>query len=389
MSKAGFKQAQIGDAPMGWDLKKLGDVLTLQRGFDLPLRVRQAGKIPIVSSGGISGEHNEAKAKGPGIVTGRYGTIGEVFFLEEDFWPLNTTLYVKDFKGNHPRYLFYLLQTIDFDQHSGKSGIPGINRNDIHQILVLCPPLPEQKEIARILSLWDAAIRDTTQLVAAKTRLKRALMQQLLSGARRFPEFEDQAWRTVALGDVLREESRYVDWDDEAIYQLLSIRRRSGGFFFRDALQGKKILTKVMKVTQTGDFVIARMQAVHGAFSTTPPHFDDYNVSDSYTTFVARDENELFTPFLDFLSHLPKFYSLVLRSAYGISIEKMTFNVPWFLKETISIPPTIAEQKRIAQVLAAATQEIATLEKQRQVLAQQKRGLMQKLLRGEVRVSNL
>ncbi|EQD41268.1 restriction modification system DNA specificity domain protein, partial [mine drainage metagenome] len=80
----------------------LGEVLTLKRGYDLPSQNRNDGSIPIVSSSGITGTHSDAKVKGPGVVTGRYGTIGEVHFIDTDFWPLNTTLYVQDFKGNDP-----------------------------------------------------------------------------------------------------------------------------------------------------------------------------------------------------------------------------------------------------------------------------------------------
>jgi hypothetical protein len=98
----------------GWTDRILGDVLTLQRGFDLAERLRVPGHVPIVSSSGVSGYHSVAKVKAPGVVTGRYGTLGEVFYVDEDFWPLNTTLWVKDFKGNHPRFVSFLLQTLNW-----------------------------------------------------------------------------------------------------------------------------------------------------------------------------------------------------------------------------------------------------------------------------------
>jgi type I restriction enzyme S subunit len=103
-----------------WRHVRLGDVITLQRGFDLPVYDRKPGHVPVVSSSGISGTHAEAKVAAPGVVTGRYGTIGQVFYLREAFWPLNTTLYVKDFKGNDPRYVSYLLRVFDFFAHSDK-----------------------------------------------------------------------------------------------------------------------------------------------------------------------------------------------------------------------------------------------------------------------------
>src|SRR5215467_14023117 len=97
---------------MSWRDCKLGDVLTLQRGFDLPMSARRKGPVPVVSSSGVTGCHDQAKVQGPGVVIGRYGTLGEVHFITEDFWPLNTSLYVKDFKGNYPRYCAYLLRTV-------------------------------------------------------------------------------------------------------------------------------------------------------------------------------------------------------------------------------------------------------------------------------------
>jgi type I restriction enzyme, S subunit len=124
----GYKQTKFGTIPEGWKRTNLGSVITLQRGYDLPQRNRRSGSIPIVSSSGIYDTHNQAQVHGPGVVTGRYGTIGEVFFVKEDFWPLNTTLFVSDFKGNDPLFVSYMLRTIDFASHSGKSGVPGCVR---------------------------------------------------------------------------------------------------------------------------------------------------------------------------------------------------------------------------------------------------------------------
>lgn len=90
-----------------WREMTLGDAIELKRGYDLPSRDRRNGPFPIVSSSGISGRHTEAKAKAPGVVIGRYGTLGDVHYVTEDYWPLNTALYVRDFKGNDPRFVSY------------------------------------------------------------------------------------------------------------------------------------------------------------------------------------------------------------------------------------------------------------------------------------------
>ena len=134
-----------------WQTKALGDVATLQRGFDLPTRDRVAGEFPLVSSSGISDTHHKCAVRGPGVVTGRSGSIGNVFFIEEDFWPLNTVLYVKDFHGNDPRFVFHLLKKFDLQRFASGSGVPTLNRNFVHGELVSVPPLPEQQRIVGIL----------------------------------------------------------------------------------------------------------------------------------------------------------------------------------------------------------------------------------------------
>ncbi|HAW54594.1 MAG TPA: hypothetical protein DCX29_06525, partial [Hyphomonas sp.] len=97
-----------------WRKCELGDVIELKRGYDLPSRLRTGGEFPLISSSGRSDTHDQSKVSGPGVVTGRYGTIGQVFYIEEDFWPLNTTLYVRDFKGNNPRFIYYFLQGLNW-----------------------------------------------------------------------------------------------------------------------------------------------------------------------------------------------------------------------------------------------------------------------------------
>ena len=111
-----------------WSEVRLGEVIELKRGYDLPKRARADGPFPIVSSSGISGNHAEAKVRGPGVVTGRYGTLGQVFYVATDFWPLNTSLYVRDFKGNNKRFVALLLESMDLAQHDGAAAVPGLNR---------------------------------------------------------------------------------------------------------------------------------------------------------------------------------------------------------------------------------------------------------------------
>lgn len=141
-----------------WEETTLGDVLTLQRGMDLPLQDRRAGTHPIVASTGIVGYHDTAPVKGAGVVIGRSGSIGGGQYIVQDFWPLNTTLWVKDFKGNDPRYCYYLLKSIDFSSMNAGSGVPTLNRNHLHPLKVVKPSVSLQKSIAAILGNLDDRI---------------------------------------------------------------------------------------------------------------------------------------------------------------------------------------------------------------------------------------
>lgn len=160
-----------------WYSGKLGDVVELKRGYDLPQAQRTKGSVPLVSSSGVSDFHNTAMVKGPGVVTGRYGTIGKVFYVEDDFWPLNTTLYVRDFKGNDPKFIHYFLRSVDFFAYSDKAAVPGVNRNHLHEAAVHIPGVCEQKEIAGLLGALDDRITLLRETNATLEAIARALFK--------------------------------------------------------------------------------------------------------------------------------------------------------------------------------------------------------------------
>ncbi len=160
-----------------WKETTLGEVITLQRGHDLPSQKRVMGEVPIVSSSGVTDYHNLAAARGPGVITGRYGTIGEVFYMVSDYWPLNTTLYVKDFKGNDPKFVYYLLKTVDFHQFNDKSSVPGVNRNHAHLARVSVPAPETQRRIASILSAFDDKIELNRRMNRTLEAMARALFK--------------------------------------------------------------------------------------------------------------------------------------------------------------------------------------------------------------------
>jgi len=159
----------LGDIPTRWDVMRLKWVSRLQRGYDLPADNRRTGPIPVVSSGGIIDWHDEFRARGPGVVMGRYGSTEAVFYLDRDFWPHNTSLFVTDFYNNLPKWCFYLLRTISKSDYSSKAAVPGVDRKDLYEIYV---PRPNKDEQVRIV---DAIERESLILDHAIQRGEREI----------------------------------------------------------------------------------------------------------------------------------------------------------------------------------------------------------------------
>ncbi|ARJ72986.1 hypothetical protein LP065_10430 (plasmid) [Latilactobacillus sakei] len=135
------------------------DFIELHRGYDLPKAKRNAdGLVPVIAAGGYDGFHDAAKVQGPGVITGRSGTLGSVYFNTTDFWPLNTTLFVSNFKGNDPLFVYYYLKTMDLGRYATGTTVPTLNRNHLDQIKVNIPDLAQQREIANKLNLFDEKI---------------------------------------------------------------------------------------------------------------------------------------------------------------------------------------------------------------------------------------
>lgn len=127
--------------PEGWKMGTIGELFKLQRGYDLPFQNRVSGKYPICASTGVNGYHNEYKVKAPCVVTGRSGTIGVVNYVTKDFWPLNTTLFVKDCAKSSMEFAYFKLKKLRLENLvAGFAAVPTLNRNDIHMIQCPIPP---------------------------------------------------------------------------------------------------------------------------------------------------------------------------------------------------------------------------------------------------------
>ncbi len=161
--------------PKGWRTLPLEAVVGLKRGFDLPTSKRVDGNVPVVGSAGISGWHNEVMVKGPGVVVGRAGaSMGVATYVAEDFWPLNTSLFVEDFRGNDPRFVFSLLRCLDFSGYNSGAAQPMLNRNYIKAIRVALPDTEEQRAIAEVLGVLEDKIEINERIAEGAVELASA-----------------------------------------------------------------------------------------------------------------------------------------------------------------------------------------------------------------------
>ncbi len=285
---------------MSWTETTLGEVVTLKRGHDLPESQRRDGSIPIVSSSGVTGFHNIAKAEPPGVVTGRYGTIGEVFYIQEPYWPLNTALYAINFHGNDPKFVSYFLRNSLKGTTGSKAAVPGVNRNDLHAYRVRVPDLAAQVSIANKLSVYDDLIDNNKRRIKLLEEAARLTYRGWFVRFR-FPGHEltkiqnglPEGWHRAAITDLAEFLSRGISpaYDDDV--QGLVINQKC----VRDGLldlgparhQSKKV--PASKFVRVGDVLVNSTGAgTLGRVAQVLEEIPDCTV-DSHVTIVRPREN--------------------------------------------------------------------------------------------------
>jgi len=184
------------------EMTTLGELISLQRGYDLTETHRRSGLVPIVGSAGVHGYHDTAKAKGPGVTLGRSGaSFGKVTFIREDFWPHNTTIFVTDFKGNEPLFIRYLLESLDFSSLNSGSAQQSLNRNFVYPVAVRKFALPVQRRIAGILSAYDELMENSQRRIRILEEMARTLYHEWFVHFR-FPGHEQVPFVDSPLGPL-------------------------------------------------------------------------------------------------------------------------------------------------------------------------------------------
>jgi type I restriction enzyme S subunit len=386
---SGVAEKSVGYVANNWKCGRLGDFVTLQRGFDLPKRLRENGPVPIVTSSGIEDFHSESKVNCPGVVTGRYGTIGNVFYLKQNFWPLNTTLFVSDFQGNDPQFVSYFLKTIDFETHSGKSGVPGVNRNDLHQEVVHFPPtLAEQEAIASALSDADALIESLEQLLVKKRQIKQGAMQELLTGRMRLAGFDD-SWRSISLGDIgVFLKGSGVRKDEANSGDLPCVRY--GEIYTRHSDHVREFhswisheVARTAVQLQNGDLLFAgsgeTKEDIGKCIAFCKPDLLAYAGGD---IVILRPHSE-HSAFLGYYLNSCDIAEQKASKGQGDAVVHISATA---LGNIVCSLPSFSEQEAIADCLSSMDQDIAGTVKRLAKARQLKQAMMQQLLTGQIRL---
>lgn len=278
----------------------------LNRGFDLPDNRMQEGEFPVVASTNIKGYHNEYKIEPPVVVTGRSGSLGNVQYITDKCWPLNTTLYSKDFRGNNPHYIYYYLQTMHLEQYNAGAGVPTLNQNHLQRLKVLVHPIDEQDKIAFILSTYDSLIEANNKRIKLLEQMAEELYKEWFVRFR-FPGYETaefkngipKGWeyKTVEGLSCVLQRGISPDYDDDGEYSVISQKciRQSIMDFSEARKHTKKfkselnILDGDTVICSTGTGTLGRVGQVYGAYQNT--------TFDSHVTLV-RANNDVGSHFL-------------------------------------------------------------------------------------------
>ncbi|MEN5406359.1 restriction endonuclease subunit S [Aliarcobacter butzleri] len=374
-----------------WKECKLGDVAFFQRGHDLPKSQMNDGLIPVAGSNGVIGFHDKSTTKAPGITIGRSGNIGTPKFYNQDFWAHNTVLYVKDFKGNDEKFVFYFLNTIDLSGFNSGSAVPTLNRNHIHEIDVKIPPLEEQKAIAEVLSSLD----DKIDLLHRQNQTLESLAQTLFR--QWFIEEAKEEWEEKPLGDIAVVQNGYafsskdyVEFESGylEVFKMGHIEP-GGGLRFSpkaDFVPGEK---KLEKWTLNEDDIVMAMTDMKDSMGILghPAMIDKSNkyvLNQRVARIYLENQNNLLNNYLLYLqlSSREAIESLQSLANGGVQVNLSTEAIK---SVSIIVPPKEFQKEKAnffdeyLQKMKNNRQEIQTLENLRDTL-------LSKLLSGEVRI---
>ena len=354
-----------------WKEYKLGEIVTFQRGHDLPKDKMIDGDIPVAGSNGIIGYHNQFTKEGPGVTIGRSGNIGIPHYYPNAYWAHNTVLYIIDFKGNDTKFMYYLLKTFDFTQLNTGSAVPSLNRNHIHELPVSIPDLPTQRRIASILSSLD----DKIDLLHRENKTLEAMAETLFR--QWFIEEAKEDWEEGKLGDICIYVTEKIDIGNVEIGDYISTE---------NMCSNKQGVVKASSVPETGKVTKYRIDDI--LLSNIRPYFKKIWLADkeggcSADVLCIRSKNELYKFFTYYMIRQDDFFDYVMLGSKGCKMPRGD-------KSHIMNWPIMIPSKDVLLnfniIVANEIEKIRSNNKQIQTLTQTRDGLLPKLMSGEVKI---
>lgn len=398
-----FKKTPAGKIPVDWEVMRLGEIAKLEYGDSLPEDKRAGGKVPVYGSNGIVGYHSSAFLKGPGIIIGRKGTVGAVVWSDKDFWPIDTTYYVTLQREVDFKWLYYLLSSLHLENLNLPGGVPGINREQVHDLYIPLPLEKEQNKISNILTMVDDLIDKVTSEIEKTEELKKGLMRQLLTrgiGHKKFKRSPvgkiPENWQVKSI-DSIKADIKNAIVDGPFGSNLKTIHYRNAGipviqsgFVTSNVFDAKSYiyvdteLFEEQKRSQVlpGDIVMAKIGAQAGTCAILPMDHT-IGILAGNSLKITTNPNKCLPEYL--VSFLHYRYAQDGLGAIKTITAQPAISLKWL--KTFEIPlPAIKEQQQIVAILSALDADI----KRKDILLEKstdlKKGLMNMLLTGKVRV---
>lgn len=379
---------------------KFKDFVKLQRGFDLPKSKRINGAFLLVASTKIDGSHSEFKVKAPGVVTGRSGSLGQVQYITKDFWPLNTTLWAKDFKGNNEKYVYYFLQTLDLAQYNSGAGVPTLNRNHLDELEINIHSYKQQLEISMLLSNYDNLIENNNRRIAILEGMAQSLYREWFVNFR-YPNHQDNldadgnpklidsplgqipdGWEVKSAAEVItiNPKTKLVKEGEKPFVGMNGLSQGSmviGGVIEKTGNSGAKFIN--------GDTLFARITPCLQNGKTGYVQFltSEQPVGFGSTEFIVLRESEyLSSEYIYLLSRSNNFREHAIQSMTGATGRQRVHN-DCFASCYLPVPPKEL-MNEFTQLVKPMFKSIFNLSKRNENLKKQRDMLLPKLISGQI-----
>lgn len=392
----------LGEVPKHWDLMRVKNLGILSRGVDLAREVFKEGDYPVYGSNGIIGYHTEYTTKGPCLTVGRSGSVGEVNFVEVDFWAHNTALYLQQKFNNNVRFIFYRFLSLNLQSFSAGSAVGTLNRNVIHQLITAIPPISEQQAIANYLDEKTAQIDRQIDLLSQKAaqygKLKQSLINETVTrGLDKTVAMKDSGvewigeipahWRVKRIKEVCEINKNTLSEKTSATYEFDYVDIGSVTYgvkgYIKERMTFDTAPSRAKRIVQKGDTIISTVRTYLKAITTIDDEVSDLIVSTGFA--VVSPQKTMINKYCSFLLTSNCIVDEICALSTGVSYPATNATV---IGGLFFLIPPIAEQTAIANYLDEKTAQIdrivATINSQIDKLKELRKTLINDIVTGKI-----